>query len=42
MVYFIEFWKAKDAWLKLPTQERINYVSQIGPAIEDLIKKVCK
>lgn len=39
MIYFIEFWKAKDAWLNLPKQERIDYVSKIGPAIEDLMSK---
>ncbi len=39
MEIFIELWKAKDAWKQLPLAERQAYVAQIGPVMEDLIKK---
>jgi haloalkane dehalogenase len=39
MKIFIELWKAKDAWKKLPLSERQTYVAQIGPVMEDLIKR---
>ncbi len=39
MKVFIEFWKAKDAWHQLTKEERIAYVGQIGPVMEDLVSK---
>ncbi len=39
MKIFIEFWKAKDAWHQLTKDERIAYMGQIGPAMEDLVSK---
>ena len=39
MKIFIELWKAKDAWKNLPISDRQEYVAQIGPVMEDLIKK---
>ncbi len=39
MKIFIELWKAKDAWKQLPLAERQAYVAQIGPVMEDLMKK---
>ena len=39
MKIFIELWKAKDAWKQLPLSERQEYVAQIGPVMEDLMKK---
>lgn len=39
MKIFIELWKAKDAWKNLPVADRQNYMAQIGPVMEDLIKK---
>ena len=40
MKIFIELWKAKDAWKNLPVAERQEYMAQIGPVMEDLVKKV--
>ena len=39
MKIFIELWKAKDAWKQLLLSERQEYVAQIGPVMEDLMKK---
>lgn len=39
MKVFIELWKAKDAWLKLSLKDRQNYVAQIGPVMDDLIRR---
>jgi len=39
MKIFIELWKAKDAWKKMPLSERQNYVGQIGPVMQDMISK---
>jgi hypothetical protein len=39
MKIFIEFWKARDNWHQLSKQERIDYLGQIGPVIEDLVSK---
>ena len=36
MKYFIEAWKAKQAWLDLTKEERGDYMAQLGPAIEQL------
>ena len=39
MIYVIEFWNAKPAWLALSEEERSNYMNQVGGAIEDLVAK---
>ena len=39
MKIFIELWKAKEAWKQLPLSERQEYMAQIGPVMEDLMKK---
>jgi hypothetical protein len=39
MKIFIELWKARDAWKQLSLSERQEYVAQIGPVMEDLMKK---
>ena len=39
MKIFIELWKAKDTWKQLSLSERQAYVAQIGPVMEDLMKK---
>ena len=39
MKIFIEFWKAREAWHQLSKEERISYVAQIGPVMEDLVSK---
>lgn len=39
MKIFIEFWKAKDAWHQMTKEDRIAYMGQIGPAMEDLVSK---
>jgi len=42
MIYFIELWNVKPAWRELSAEERGNYMNQIGPHIEDLMKKGTK
>ncbi|MEL6717341.1 MAG: DUF6616 family protein [Bacteroidota bacterium] len=42
MIYFIELWNAKPAWLALSAEERGNYMAQIGPHIQGLIDKGTK
>ena len=37
MITYIELWKAKQAWLDLPKEERGNYMTALGPAIQQLI-----
>jgi len=37
MIYFIEIWNAKPAWLALSTEERGAYMAQIGPHIQGLL-----
>ncbi|MEM8888543.1 MAG: DUF6616 family protein [Bacteroidota bacterium] len=39
MVYFIEMWNATDAWHKLSTEERGNYMGQIGAHVQGLMEK---
>lgn len=39
MKIFIEFWKAKDAWHQLTTEERKEYAAQMGPTMQDLVSK---
>ncbi len=42
MIYFIELWNTKPAWQALSTEERANYMGQIGPHIQGLIEKGVK
>jgi len=37
MIYFVEVWNAKQAWLDLSTEERGNYVQQVGSHIQKLL-----
>lgn len=37
MIYLIEIWNAKQAWLDLSTEERGHYVQQIGTHIQKLL-----
>lgn len=37
MIYFIEIWNAKQAWLDLSTEERGNYMNQVGSQIQKLL-----
>lgn len=39
MITYIELWKATSAWKNLSTEERGNYMNQLGPAIQELILK---
>ncbi len=39
MQTFIELWSAKESWLKMSKEERVNYLGQIGPALQDLMEK---
>jgi len=39
MKIFIELWKAKDAWKAMSSEDRQNYVAQIGPVMQDMISK---
>ena len=38
MYLYVELWKAKSEWLELSQEERQEYMSQLGPAIESLAK----
>lgn len=42
MKTYIEIWKAKEAWLKMSTEERANYMDQLGPAIQGLLESGVK
>ncbi len=37
MITYIELWSAKQAWLDLPNEDRQNYMTALGPAIQQLI-----
>ncbi len=39
MQTFIELWSATESWLKMTKEERANYLTQIGPALEGLLEK---
>ena len=39
MKMYIELWKATAAWLELSKEERGNYMSQLGPAIQHLVEQ---
>lgn len=38
MKMYIELWKATQAWIDLSKDERGNYMSQLGPAIQQLVE----
>lgn len=38
MITYVELWKAKQAWLDLSTEDRVNYMTALGPAIQQLIE----
>jgi len=42
MIYIVEIWSVKPAWLALSTQERGAYMTQVGGAIQDLLAKGVK
>ena len=39
MQTFIELWSAKESWQKMTKEERGSYLTQIGPALQDLLEK---
>ena len=36
MITYVELWKAKQAWTDLTKEERGNYMTALGPAIQQL------
>lgn len=38
MITYIELWKAKQSWLDLSKEERGNYMTALGPAIQQLVE----
>jgi len=42
MIYFVEFWNATPAWLALSTEERGEYMGQVGSHIQGLLEKGVK
>ena len=38
MFTYIELWKAKQAWTDLSKEERTNYMTALGPAIQQLLE----
>jgi hypothetical protein len=38
MITYIELWKAKQAWTNLSKEERGNYMTALGPAIQQLME----
>jgi hypothetical protein len=38
MITYIEFWSAKQAWLDLSKEDRANYMTALGPAIQQLME----
>ena len=42
MIYFIEIWSAKPAWHALSTEERGNYMAQVGSHIQGLLDQGVK
>ena len=37
MITYIEFWKTKQAWTDSTKEERGNYLTALGPAIQQLL-----
>lgn len=42
MIYFIEQWNAKEEWKSLKTEEKREYMSQVGAHIGDLLGEKVK
>lgn len=38
MITYVELWKAKQAWTNLSKEERGNYMTALGPAIQQLME----
>jgi len=38
MITYIELWKAKQEWINLSKEERGNYMTALGPAIQQLME----
>lgn len=38
MITYIELWKAKQSWIDLSKEERANYMTAIGPAIQQILE----
>ncbi|QEC68592.1 hypothetical protein FRZ67_15220 [Panacibacter ginsenosidivorans] len=38
MITYIELWKSKQAWFDLSKEERGNYLTALGPAIQQLME----
>ena len=38
MITYIELWKAKQTWKDLSKEERGNYLTALGPAIQQLLE----
>lgn len=38
MITYIELWKARQAWKDLSKEQRANYLTALGPAIQQLIE----
>ncbi|TSD64048.1 hypothetical protein FFF34_015965 [Inquilinus sp. KBS0705] len=39
MKFYIEIWKAKQAWLDLSIEQRGAYMAQLGPSIQQLAEQ---
>ena len=37
MITYVELWRAKQAWIDLPVNERSDYMNGLGPAIQQLL-----
>ena len=37
MITYIELWKSKQAWIEMSKEEKGNYLSALGPAIQQLM-----
>jgi hypothetical protein len=37
MITYIELWQAKQSWINLSAEERGNYLTALGPAIQQLL-----
>ncbi len=37
MITYIELWKAKQSWIDLSREERVNYSTALGPAIQQML-----
>ncbi|MEL6592227.1 MAG: DUF6616 family protein [Bacteroidota bacterium] len=42
MIYFIEIWNATPAWHALSTEERADYMGQVGSHIQNLLDQGVK